>query len=401
MNDSRINNINEISEFLKGAEKVQINFKNTEDKYNFINKTIKKFKYTKLPRKNKKLVFLYIKKLTGYKKSHLYRLIKQAIYHKLKHKVYIRNNPNRKYTAYDIKLLEKTDELHKRLNVFATKEIIRREFEIFGNSNYENIAGVSPSHINNLRDSNAYKSSWINHTKSKTTPIGTIKKPDNRGIPGSIRVDTVHQNNVYHINAVDEITQWEVLVCVPQISIHFLEPAFYDLILQFPFVIFNFHSDRGGEFINYTVEKILSEFLIDQTKSRARHCNDNALVESKNASVVRKNMGHFYVNQNMSNKVNEYFKNYLNVYINYHRPCMFVTEIQVDKKGREKPTYGQTVTPYEKLKLIAKSQKVNFLRDEMDFKKLDEIAYEKSDNEFAEILRKEESKLFDLIHRNT
>jgi len=63
---------------------------------------------------------------------------------------------------------------------------------------------------------------------SKTRPavsrIGERAKPDPKGQPSYIRVDTVHQGDlngykgVYHINTVDEVTQWEILASVERIS---------------------------------------------------------------------------------------------------------------------------------------------------------------------------------------
>jgi len=39
------------------------------------------------------------------------------------------------------------------------------------------------------------------------------------------------------------------------------------------------------------VAKLLNKLLIEQTKSRPRHSNDNGLVEAKNGAVIRKHMG--------------------------------------------------------------------------------------------------------------
>ena len=165
---------------------------------------------------------------------------------------------------------------------------------------------------------------------------------------------------------------------------------------QYPFTIFNFHSDRGSEFINHIVEKLLNKLLIHQTKSRSRHCNDNALVEEKNGAVIRKNLGFFHVNQNLSNKFNDFFKTWFNPYLNYHRPCGFVTEITTDFKGREKKIYGEYTTPYEKLKEISKEQNINFLKQGVSFEQLNRMAYNMSDNDFAKIMRKQQYELFDI-----
>ena len=165
--------------------------------------------------------------------------------------------------------LKKTDEFHLRLSEGATKEILRREFEIFHHSAFQTISRISHSHITNLRHSSIYKSSWINGTKPRIVPIGITMPPENFGRPGSIRVDVVHQRDVYHINSVDEITQWEIVVCVPQISEACMIPALEEMFKQYPFMIFNFHSDRGGENINYQVAYLLEKERIKQTKSKS------------------------------------------------------------------------------------------------------------------------------------
>ena len=294
----------------------------------------------------------------------------------------------------DIKLLEKTDELHNRLNSLATKEIFRREFEFYGHQEFANIAHISSSHINNLRNSVLYKKSWINGTKAVTRKIGKTQPPQNNNLPGSIRVDTVHQRDVFYINSVDEITQWEVVVCVPQLTERFLDPALRLLLSQYPFKVFNFHSDRGSEFVNGTVADILNKLLINQTKSRSRHCNDNALIESKNGSIIRKNMGYWHMNGSLADKINNYELNFFNIYLNFHRPCLFLTETEILDNGREKRFYGETKTPYTKLKEVGRKLKHNILAPNTSWLKLDKIEKQYSDNEFAEIVRQEETKIF-------
>ena len=195
-------------------------------------------------------------------------------------------------------------------------------------------------------------------------------KPEPNNAPGSIRVDTVHQRDVYYINAVDEITQWEVVVCVPVIAESCLLPALQILLDSFPFVIFNFHSDRGSEFINRIVAHLLNKLLINQTKSRSRQCNDNALAETKNGSVIRKNMGYGHMDKKIVATTNTFYQTYFTPYLNFHRPCGYVTETIRDHKGRERNIYGQYTTPYEKLKEVSASQNKNFLKPGQSFEKL-------------------------------
>ena len=396
MDDSRLLNIIQLREFLKASQKMVVSLKekSLEEKYQFIEKTIHQFSYHILSKKDKRIVYLYIRKLTGYKKAQLYRLIKRAETGGLKKATYVRSRPAKIYVTKDIKLLEKTDELHLRLSEDATKEILRREFEVFEKQDYQTIARVSHSHITNLRNSPIYKSSWINHTKARLIPIGETRKPENYGKPGSIRVDSVSQKDVYHINTVDEVTQWEVVFCVPQLSESCMLPALMEIFDQFPFSLFNFHSDRGHETINYLVSDLLQRLLIKQTKSRSYHSGDNALVETKNGSVIRKNMGWEHINQSMCDPINRYYKSYFNPYLNYHRPCAYPT-IETDEKGKNKKVYNLYQVPYEFLKNLSGSER--FLLKDLTFGKLDQIAYSHSDNEFATIMREEERKLFQKI----
>ncbi len=67
------------------------------------------------------------------------------------------------------------------------------------------------------------------------------------------------------------------------------------MLEQFPFRILGFHSDNGSEFIRYSAARLLNKLLIEQTKSRPRHSNDNGLAEAKNGAVIRKHMGYGYI----------------------------------------------------------------------------------------------------------
>ncbi|MBI5413769.1 transposase family protein, partial [Candidatus Peregrinibacteria bacterium] len=178
------------------------------------------------------------------------------------------------------------------------------------------------------------------------------------GRPGFLRVDSVHQGDldkekgVYYINMVDEVTQSEFVFCVPQICERFLENVLEELIIICPFKIINFHSDNGSEYINKVVADILGRLHIKQTKSRPRKHNDNALVETKNGSVIRKTFGYFHIPAIAKNAmlINQFCQQWLNPYLNYHRPCGFATT-KIDKKGKEKKIYkhDEYATPYGKM----------------------------------------------------
>ncbi len=303
-------------------------------------------------------------------------------------------------------MLARTDELHDCLSGPATKKIMEREWAVYGHSDFRNISQISAAHLYNLRRSHLYRS--INRRYTKTKPavvkIAERARPDPRGRPGYIRVDTVHQGDsngekgVYHINAVDEITQWEIVASVERISEYYLEPVLESMLAGFPFVIRGFHSDNGSEFINKTVAKLLNKLLIRFTKCRPRHTNDNGLVESKNGSVVRKQLGYVHIPQACATAINRYHRDFLNVYINFHRPCFF-SVLVIDPRGKVKKTYPyqEMMTPYEKLKSLPEAQ--SYLQPGVTLEKLDDIANQMSDNEFAERMVKARSNLFQHISR--
>lgn len=204
---------------------------------------------------------------------------------------------------------------------------------------------------------------------------------------------------VYHINAVDEITQWEIIASVERISEAYLAPVLESMFLQFPFSIRGFHSDNGSEFVNRVVAQLLNKLLIKFTRSRPRHTDDNGLVETKNGSVLRKNLGYAHIPQACAQALNQYHDDYLNPYINFHRPCFFPVSV-VDHRGRVKKTYPykEVMTPYERLSNVPGAER--YLRPGLTMANLGAIANQMSDNQFAERMVNARSKLFQRITRS-
>ncbi|MDX8387721.1 MAG: integrase, partial [Ghiorsea sp.] len=216
------------------------------------------------------------------------------------------------------------------------------------------------------------------------------------------RVDSVHQGDkdgkkgVYHVNAVDEVTQWEVVVTVERITDQFMIPALTSILDQFPFKISGFHSDNGSEYINQRVAALLNDSLIRLTKSRPRHSNDNALAESKNNSVVRKNFGYIHVPQKHALLMDEFNIKHLNPCLNFHRPCHFPT-VEINDKGKQARRYIQKdmKTPFEKLASLEHAD--DYLKDSLTIAALETVAKKQSDLEAWEVMQKARCKLFDDI----
>ena len=219
--------------------------------------------------------------------------------------------------------------------------LLQRAHTVYGDSRYACLADLSVSHLYNLRKRADYQAQRVSFVKTRPVcnPIGLRKAPSPNGRAGYVRIDTVHQGDldgvkgVYHITCVDEVSQWQVQACVQGISEAFLLPVLALILQQFPFEIVGFHSDNGSEYINGRVAKLLQKLLVEQTKSRSRHSNDNALAESKNASVVRKHMGYSHIPQKYAKPINAFYQEVFNPWLNLHRPCMFASEA-VSTKGK-------------------------------------------------------------------
>jgi len=384
MNDEKLTTVEQVKQFLAGSEALTFEGLSIEERYSWIELTLVRFRYYQLSRAEKGVIRQYLEKVSGYSRAQVCRLIRQF---KQKGRLKkISGNRHRiptKYTLKDIALLAKTDELHDYLSGPATKKIMEREWVVYGHKEFKNISQISVAHIYNLRRSYLYRNMNKRYIKTKPTVVKIAEraKPDPGGKPGYIRIDTVHQGDrdgekgVYHINAVDEVTQWEVLASVEKISEYHLEPVLESMLTRFPFVIMGFHSDNGSEFINNTVAKLLNKLLIRFTKSRPRHTNDNGLVESKNGSVVRKHLGYIHIPQVNASTINQYHRDYLNIYINFHRPCFFAVPV-LDSRGKIKKTYPykEVMTPYEKLRSIPQAQ--SHLKAGVTLQQLDDIAYQ-------------------------
>lgn len=400
--NTRTLSVAEIEEFVRTPKPIKFSAINREEAYDWIEKCLVNFSYWRLKRRDRGIIRAYISLMTNYSESQITRLLnrwKQT--GRVVKKKYKRSRFTTTYQRSDIELMAETDKLFRMMSGPAMRIIYLREYHEFGNFEYEKLAKISISHIYNLRSHFVYKNivKYYHHTKPTTVPIGERRKPFPNGKPGYIRVDTVHQGDdpdlgksVYHINLVDEVTQWEVVVCVPVISENYLAPALEAVLRLFPFVIYEFHSDNGSEFINKTVAEILNKLHIQQTKSRPRHSNDNGLVETKNNAVIRKEMGYGFIQKGAYKLINNFYQEYYNTFLNYHRPCGFPVIVR-DKRGKEMrhyPPHGYMM-PYEKLKSLPNAKQ--YLKPGITFAELDKIAYNQSDVEFAREMRTTREKL--------
>lgn len=410
LHTQRLQTLEEVRAFLAGTLTLDFQVPARRDAYGWIEDSLRRLRYRQLGKADKGLVRDYLAKVSGFSRAQLTRLIAQ--YRKTGYVRDRRARPptnafRRRYLAEDVALLAELDTLHGTLCGPTTRKLCERAFHVFGDPRFERLAYISNGGLYNLRHSAGYQRQRTHFDKTRPTPvsIGERRKPfpDNR--PGFLRVDSVHQGDfdgikgVYHINAVDEVTQMQVIVCVERISEAFLLPTLEQLLECFPFVILGFHADNGSEYINHRVAKLLRKLHIELTKSRARHSNDNALVESKNGSVVRKHLGYAHIPQRFAARVNAFTIGVLSPYLNYHRPCLFAEElIEANGKRRKRYPYANLMTPYEKLKSLPEAAR--YLKPGITFEQLDDIALQHSDNDAARLLNEARAALFRAINKS-
>ena len=299
MNENDLFGLDQVAQFLDGTQALTLTFTVLSDKdnrYKWIQRTLIRFKYESLKRQDKGLIMRYLIKISGYSRQQLTRLITQYRNGgRLVRRQRTTHGFRRRYTNDDIQLIAFVDELHDQPNGYALKKLCERAYGLFMDSAYERLATISVGHLHNLRKSKVYQRCRMAYTKSKSKAceIGGRHRPAPQGLPGYIRIDSEHKGDldkrkgVYHVNAVDDHTQMEIIFTVKHISEHYLLPALEEILTLFPFTIKGVHSNNGSEDINKRVAQMLEKLNVEFAKSRPRHSNDNALAEYKNGHIIR------------------------------------------------------------------------------------------------------------------
>ena len=398
--------LQQIEQFLLAAKEVRFEASQREEIYGWVERLLCQQEYMGQGRRARGLLRRYLGKMTGLSRAQLTRLVGRYLATgRVRIKTSHRHRFPTRYTRADIELLAQVDEAHETLSGPATRRIFEREFGHYRKLEFQRLAAISNGHLYNLRRTPHYRQRLKNYQKTRPSPvaIGERRRPDPGGRPGYLRVDTVHQGDaehargIYHINAVDEITQWEIVAAVPRISEAYLEPVLVMVLAQFPFVIHGFHSDNGSEFINQTVARLLNKLMIEQTKSRPRHSNDNGLVETKNGAIIRKHMGWGHLQEVHADPIQQFYSAQLNPYLNYHRPCA-QADLEVDAKGRIHRRYRRYQTPLETLLKLPKPQQ--YLRPGLIVATLERIAGLMSDTEAARRMQQAKHKLFEQLRKS-
>src|SRR5580658_676357 len=349
----------QISDFLKASEEIVFSGANQAEVYAWVERVLVAQEFQGQSKKDRGAIRAYVEKVTGLSTPQVTRLIRK---YKSTGHVTLRSSQRRrfprKYTERDIALLAQVDRAHERLSGPATLCILKREHEKFGKAEFGPLAGISVSHLYNLRRSTNYRKQAAMFEPTRPTPVYIAERrtPDPQGRPG------------------------------------FLIPVLEAILHQFPFRILGFHADNGSEFINHTVAQLLEKLRVEFTKSRACRSQDQALVEGKNGAVIRKLMGYGHIASQHSEELQKFYTAHFNPYLNYHRPCGYAT-VTVDGRGKRRRRYPveDYTTPYEKFRSLPQASQ--YLKPGITFQQMDAWADAMSDTECAEQMNAAKAKL--------
>ena len=330
MNEAQVRTLEQVRQVLAGTQALEFaGAQDDQGRYAWIESVLRRFDYRHLARAQRGPVLAYLQRLSGYSRAQVTRLVSRWAAGKRLAKQY--RAPEhafaRRYTDADVALLAEVDRAMNTLSGPATACVLRRQRDVFGDARFERLGSISVGHLYNLRNSAPYRAQRVVLTKTRPTKaitIGVRKAPTPEGRPGFVRIDSVHQGDwdgtkgLYHINAVDCVTQWEVVASVQTISEVHLLPVIEHMLAQFPFEILGFHADNGSEYVNRRVAEMLEKLRAEFTRSRPRRSNDNGLAETKNGAVVRKVFGYAHIPQRHAKRFNTFCLEFLNPFLNFH-----------------------------------------------------------------------------------
>ena len=230
MNETQVRTLDQVREVLAGTQALELRAVADEtERYAWIEMALKRFDYRCLKRADRGVVLAYLQRLSGYSRAQITRLVSRWVAGKRLVKQY--RTPDhafaKRFTGSDVALLVAVDQAMNTLSGPATACVLRRQRDVHGDARFARLGSISVAHLYNLRNSAPYLAKRI--IKNRTVPvtadqIGVRKAPAPDGRPGFIRIDTVHQGDqdgvkgLYHINAVDCVTQWEVVATVGDIG---------------------------------------------------------------------------------------------------------------------------------------------------------------------------------------
>ena len=362
----RLRTLVQVREYLAGDQEIEQRTRTRAEAYSFIERLLQRFDYFRLGRADKGMLRRLVARVTGLSRAQITRLLSQhrTTGQLADHRRATRRSFSRRYTKADVELLAELDTLHGTPSAPAARMLCARASHRFGDRRFQRLEGISNSHLYNLRRSTVYrrrreKMPDPSHPVPWTT--GERWRPGPFEHPGHLRVvAAVRQKlpdpleRVYHLNLVDEVTQYQFVGAVEHIDPAGLAPILDALLKAFPFCIRGFHGGTQTRAAR-TVASILRSLHGAGRPASPAHPPDR------------------YIEQ-----VNAFARRILWLYLNYHRLRVFPGERPGTAEGRGRRRDADIMTPYDRLKSLPGG--ADCLKPGTTFTQLDAIASATSDN---------------------
>jgi hypothetical protein len=175
-------------------------------------------------------------------------------------------------------------------------------------------------------------------------------------VPGTLEIDLVSHSGssamgefINTLNSTDIITGWYEAEAIMGKSQKAVDEAIRRIEERLPFTLKGIDSDNGTEFINGTLKRFAESRKITFTRSRPYKKNDNAHIEQKNFTHVRKIIGYArFDTKEQQDLLNDLYRNELRLFINYFQPSQKL--IKKERIGSKiKRVYDIPKTPYQRV----------------------------------------------------
>jgi len=174
--------------------------------------------------------------------------------------------------------------------------------------------------------------------------------------PGYLEIDLVSHSGdvaaglwIYTLCATDLSTGWTERVAIMGMGQAGVLAAVEQIRVQLPFPLRGLHPDSGGEFINWQLFDYCQAHQIAFSRSRPYHKNDNAHVEQKNWTLVRRLIGYQRLDTpGQLAWLNQLYTELLRPYNNCFQPVMkLVKKESVGQRTRK--VYDRPTTPLQRV----------------------------------------------------
>lgn len=155
---------------------------------------------------------------------------------------------------------------------------------------------------------------------------------------------------IYSLDMVEIATGWSEQVAVMGKGETGIVRAIEEIKYGLPFALKGLDSDTGSEFVNWHMVKWCKENDLFFTRSRPYYKNDNAYVEQKNYTHIRKWMGYgrFDTPEQLI-AINDLYRNELRLFSNFFRPVMKIKSKEKVNNSLCRKKYDEAQTPYQRL----------------------------------------------------